>query len=242
MYYWNKENFEGLLDLARELGETPALAGLARYCVLREQGLRKQALRRLSEFLVQASTWALESARRHVLRILAADARTREVHQFMTHPLLTELIYPVLERWRLEQPTAIEPLRWLGLLRLDASALEEALELDPSDVPVRGRLINMALRDADYSTHHLSESILLLTVEETRASIAAARALIASAPDARAFDYLAAEADEYASLVHDWEAYIQARAGTFPEWCAQRGRRYAWPTIIYYDAPRLAEG
>lgn len=41
-YYWNRDNFESLLDLAKELRTVPELAHLADYCELREKGLRKQ--------------------------------------------------------------------------------------------------------------------------------------------------------------------------------------------------------
>jgi hypothetical protein len=235
MHYWNKDNFEGLLDLARELGQIPELALLSEYCVLREKGLRKQALNRLNEFLDTASSWEVESARRLVLSILSADARTPEAHQFMSHPLVERLIFPVLEQWRSDCPSAVEPLRWLGLLRQDSKALKAALSLDPADVPVRRRLVDFAFDDAYHATHHLSESVLLMTVDETRASIAAARELIASAPDPSAFAYLSAEADEYEQMLNDWVAYRQSPTGTFPEWCAKHGRTYSWPTIVYYD-------
>jgi hypothetical protein len=36
MHCWNRNNFEGLLELARELKQTPDLAVLSEYCVLRE--------------------------------------------------------------------------------------------------------------------------------------------------------------------------------------------------------------
>lgn len=235
MHYWNKDNFEGLLDLAHELGKTPELELLSEYCVLRERGLRKKALHRLNEFLDKASSWDIETARSLVLTILSADARTPEAHQFMTHPLLTRLIFPVLEQWGADRPSALEPLRWLGMLRSDVVALEKALSLDPTDVPVRRRLVNFALDSVDHATHHLSESVLLLTAEETRASIAAARDLIASAPDSSMFAYLSAEADEYERMVDDWVTYTQHPLGAFPEWCEKQGHRYSWPMIVYYD-------
>lgn len=235
MHYWNKDSFEGLLDLAQELGKTPELELLSEYCLLRERGLRQQALHRLNEFLDKASSWNVETARSLVLTILSADARTPEAHQFMTHPLLTRLIFPVLEQWVIDRPSALEPLRWLGMLRSNVAALEKALSLDPTDVPVRRKLVNFALGSADHATHHLSESVLLLTVEETRASIAAARVLIASAPDSSMFGYLSAEADEYERMVDDWVTYTQHPVGTFPEWCEKQGHRYSWPMIVYYD-------
>lgn len=235
MHYWNKDNFEGLVELSRELKLTEELTELAEYCNLREQGLRKQALKRLDAFLKTAETWNSERARHLVLVILRADARTPETHQFMTHPLLTKFIYPTLNQWKADEPSEIEALHWLGLLLSDTKDLEAALAIDPADVPVRRRLINLELDDADHATHHLSESVLLSTVEETRSAIEKAREWISSAPDAKPFADLQAEADSYEQILEDWVEYRQSPAGTFPEWCESQGRQYSWLTIVYYD-------
>jgi hypothetical protein len=235
MHYWNKGNFEGLLELARELADTAELSALAEYCVLREKGLRAQALARLNDFLAEAALWDIDLARRNVATILKAASRIAEAHQFITHPLLTRLIYPTLEQWVNDEASAVEPLRWLGLLRSDPDALRHALSLAPSDVPVRRKLINFALNAADHATHHLSESVLLYKVEEARASIATAREWITSAPDIQPFTDLSAEADEYEQIIDDWVAYSQSPVGTFPQWCEEKGRTYSWPTIVYYD-------
>jgi hypothetical protein len=242
MHYWNKGNFEGLLELARELGKTPEFVALAEYCELREKGLRSQALAQLDDFLNKAALWDADLARSNVSIILQADARTPAAHQFLTHPLLTRLIYPTLEHWLTDVPSAAEPLHWLGLLRSDPDALRRALSLVPSDGPVRRRLINFALNAADHATHHLSESVLLSTTDETRESIASVRQLIASAPDIKPFADLSADADEYEQMLDDWEVYNQSPDGTFPQWCEARGRTYSWPTIVYYDNGRAQQG
>lgn len=235
MHYWNRDNFVGLLELARELEKTHELRVLGEYCVLREKGLRAQALARLDDFLTEAALWDIDMRRRSVLTILQASARISAAHQFMTHPLLMQLVYPTLEQWVTDEPSAVEPLHWLGLLRSDPDALRRALSLEPSDVPVRRRLINFALAAADHATHHFSESVLLSTVEETRASISTAREWIASAPDIKPFTDLSAEADEYEQMIDDWVAYNQSPVGAFPQWCEARGRTYFWSTIVYYD-------
>jgi len=235
MNYWNKSNLEGLLELAGELNEVPELGALSEYCILRERGLRARAFEQLDSFLNTAELWPPSLARRNVLTILQADARSRQAHKFIAHPLLSRLVFPTLEHWKEEEPSSVEPLRWLGLLRSESDALERTLSLMPSDVPVRRKLINLALDVADYSTHHLSESTLLGSVEEARESIATASFLISSAPDIKPFDDLLAEAKEYEQMLDDWETYNASPAGTFPEWCEKHGRTYSWPTIVYYD-------
>jgi len=235
MHYWNKDNFEGLLELARELEKVHELTALAEYCNLRQKGLRAQSFAKLSDFLNEATLWNIDRARRNVLTILQAQAQIPAAHQFVSHPLLTRLIYPTLEQWKLDEPSAIEPLRWLGLLRSDRDALSRALALAPGDIASRRRLISLALADADYATHHLSESVLLLSVEEARAAIATVKQLLASAPDIQQFTDLEAEAAADEQMIDDWVAYRQSPVGTFPQWCDARGRTYAWPTIVYYD-------
>lgn len=235
MHYWNKDNFAGLLELAKEFAKTPELAGLAEYCLMREKGLRSQALARLNHFLAETKLWDVDIARRQVITILEANACTPAAHHFMTFPLMGQLIFPTLDRWLVDEPSAICPIRWLGLLRSDPDALNLALSLDPGDIPVRRCLINLALDKADYSTHHLSESVLLSSVEETRSAIAVARNLIISAPDMMPFSVLLAEADEYEEMLDDWLDYNNSPIGGFPQWCEARKRTYRWSTIVYYD-------
>lgn len=236
MHYWNQDNFQSLLALADALAKHPDLALLAEYCRLREQGLRKPAFDALNRFLSAAEHWSDEQARRHVLTIVQVDARTPEAHQFMAVPLLQKLIYPRLEQWLDAVPNAVEPTRWLGLLRRDAALLRQALVLDPADVVVRSRLIDYALDAADHATHHLNESILLGQVAEVREAIALARNLIATAPDPEPFRSYVAEANQFEQMMDDWEAYQVSKTGTFPEWCQAKGRSYTWCTHVYYNA------
>ena len=51
-YYWNQENFEGLLAVAT-MADARGLPGFAEYCRQRERGLRAQALATLRLFVAQ---------------------------------------------------------------------------------------------------------------------------------------------------------------------------------------------
>lgn len=235
MHYWNKANFENLKQLAEELKKTPGLSLLSEYCLLREKGLRKQALQKLDSFLETSRTWDPQNARRQVDHILSLAARFQEAHQFMTHPLLEKFIHPVLTAWTAAEPNSATPLRWQGLLKWDEEALKKALSVVPDDVPVRQRLITISLDNVDHATHHLGESILLTSIEVARDSLDKARQWIGSAPDRAPFSIQSDEADYYAKLLDDWESYSQKPEGSFPEWCAKRGREYGWGTIVYYQ-------
>lgn len=235
MHYWNRDNFESLAALATELASDPRLVELARYCELREQGLRDRAFAALELFISSALSSHVDTQRELALRVLAAHAATPHAHQFMTHPLQSGFLGPVLERWAATEPRAAAPAAALGLLRDDARLLGRALELDPSNDRVRARLVSQLLRYVDHATHHLVESKLIGTTEEALTALDDAERHIRAAATPARMQELAHEVSVYRSLLHDWSEYLREPAGTFPEWCAQRGRPYRWPSIVYYD-------
>lgn len=51
MYYWNRDNFEGLLSVADVLSKNEHYSFFVYYCRLREKGLRKEALQKLEQFI-----------------------------------------------------------------------------------------------------------------------------------------------------------------------------------------------
>jgi hypothetical protein len=235
MHYWNVKNFEGLCDLGNEFSSVPYLSGLAEYCSLREKGLRAEAFKVLEKFIREASGRETDVKRRMVIDILIANSRTPEAHQFLTHPILTKLLYPTLEKWLSDSPSALEPLRWLGLMRSEVKNLEAALSIDPSDVPVRRRLVDMELSKVDYATHHLDESVLLAPLEECRSSLFRAKTLIQGACESKPFADLYGELKEYEQMLDDWVLFNESEYKDFPKWCRTNGRDYRWCTKVYYD-------
>lgn len=235
MHYWNKSNFEGLLQVAEALSADERLSSLAEYCRNRERGLRRQAFSALESFLAASEQWESSYSRGACQEVLELHARTPEAHQFLSQPLLTRFIFPVLEAWLADDPDSQTALRWLGILRRDSELLNRALALSPADVPVRRRLADWFLSDVDHATHHLVESRLLGDLEETKQALSQARAVVSAAPDSAPFADLSAEISEYQALLEDWESYSESPEGTFPEWCKSRDRPYTWPTIIYYN-------
>jgi hypothetical protein len=233
--YWNRANFEGLSQLAEALREEPHLALLSNYCRFREQGLRREAFTELNVFLDATAAWPVSLARLTCQTILEIHARTPEAHQFLTQPLLSRFVYPVLEAWVAEDAHCQFAIRWLGLLRRDRHLLERALVLAPDDIPVRRTLVDWLLSEVEYSTHHLSESRFLGEIIASRCALAEARAAVQVAPDQKALTDLVAEIASYDTLIRDWETYSANPCGTFPEWCSARGRRYGWSAIVYYN-------
>ncbi|MGS0894537.1 hypothetical protein ACVBGC_18705 [Burkholderia stagnalis] len=234
VHYWNQPNFEGLLKLADAFDADADLKPLARYCRLREQGLRRDAFAALDAFLAAAHAFDAATARRVAIVILEADARTAEAHQFISQPLTARFLLPTLRAWMEDDAHANLPVRWLGLMTRDTVLLTRALAMCVTDVPVRRRLIGHALDSVDFSTHHLDESCFIGSVEHAMDSLERARGLIADAPDQAAFARVAEEVGYFDRLLADWRAWSAQPEGSFPDWCEKHGRRYAFSMKIYY--------
>ena len=196
--------------------------------------MRRQAFAALERFLDEASSWELADRREICEEILELHARTPEAHQFLSQPILSRFLLPVVEEWVETEPTGIIPLRWLGILTGDPALLRRALTEFPGDVPARRSLAGLLLSGVDYATHHLVESRLLEDLEATQAAVARIRTLLEAAPEPAAFADLVSELDHYEMLLSDWALYEASPEGTFPEWCERRGRSYQWPSVYYY--------
>ena len=234
MHYWNQDNFEGLERLADALASQPGLQALAEYARARSRGLRREAFTALDHFLRDAPAPDTLSAREQALQIVELHSRTREAHQFLAQPLLARFLFPTLQAWIDDEPTAHAPLRWLGLLQSDGDLLRRALAVSPGDVAVRHRLIDFALGAVEYATHHLDEGFFIGEPAEARDALERVARLIAEAPDARPFERPADEAAQLQALLDDWQAYSARPEGSFADWCADRQRPYAWAKKYYY--------
>jgi hypothetical protein len=232
--YWGRDKFQSLKKIADSLRSDSRLVRLAEYCDSREKGKRAEAFKALDEFLRIAGTWEEKVRQEMVSHILSTYYTFPSAHQFLAYPLVEKLIKPVLNQWKEEQPNAVEPIRWLGLLDDDPPALELALNRKPSDDLVRGTLVQHYLRHVDFATHHLVESIFLGNVQETLGDLESAKRLLQSAPNLEPFTSLSARLNKLQSLVDDWMTYKKSPQGTFPEWCEKRNRHYGWSSIVYY--------
>lgn len=234
MYYWNKHNFEGLIRLAEELEQFPNLHLLARYCRLREQGVRRAAMSVLEQFLNKASSFDTSASRECVIQILELSERFKSAHQFLTQPLVSRLLFPTLHEWSDHEPENNVPIRWLGILGRDYELLAKALAMCPEDVPVRQRLIDHELSYVELATHHLDEGHFIGNVEDSLAALRRASELLTNAPDSKLFNIMESERAHLEGLLAAWKTYSLDPRGTFPEWCAGNGKHYTYPIKVYY--------
>lgn len=234
-YYWNKQNFEGLALITAQLKDDVRLESLAQYCLLREKGLRNQALSKLEDFLKEMNSRDVKSRREVTLKILDVHRAHREVHQFLTDPLQKRLLEPVLAEWLNAEPDAAMPLRSLALLRHDLDLMRKALGLNPGDQEVRIALIGMLLYWAGNATHHLVEGVFIGKVEEAEADLAEATELQKGVQDPTVANGVNEDCQALGTLLADWREYGKAPKGSFVEWCREKGSNHHWSRAYYYN-------
>ena len=234
-YYWNKSNFEGLTALASALRADPRLERLAKYCELREKGLRREAFAQLDAFLTEAASWDIPVQRALAVRVLETGWNAHDVHQFFTEPLRKRFLERVLEEWRAAEAGNHVPVGHLGLLQRDRALLAEALRLNSRDDRVRGTLASMLLYDVWYATHHLDEGSFIGSEDDASASLTEAASILAGVEDPSSVQNLNQELEDYTALLSDWKEYQRAPEGTFPDWCRARNRNRSWPARVYYS-------
>jgi hypothetical protein len=234
MYYWNKDNFEGLEAIASSLQESTDVKDFSDYCRLRAEGLRKQAFEALTRFLFQALNWEFEKRRDFIDWLLTAQYNNPKIHQLIPHPLMEKLVEPTLNRWMQCQPESPIPHRWRGVYFREFKELERALALDATDLVARSVAASRLLKDVEYDTHHLYDGLFLGSEEEAESLLEEAFAHIQRLPESENRSSLEASYERLRHLLDDWLEYKEAPEGTFPEWCKSRVRQHLWWKAVYY--------
>jgi hypothetical protein len=234
MWYWNQQNFEGLLTVADALAVEPNWSDFAEYCRLREAGRRKEALKAIEQLVFASGLWSRVERRRFVAWILDAQLRLPEVHQLVVEPLRRNLILPTLEDWQEDDPGDPIPKRLLGMATGNIKYFEEALNLDSSDDYSRYRCASHFLNDVDYQCHHLPDYFI---GEPTKArdDLAAARDFAKGFVNKKIDDSFVDEFTDLSNKVDDWFAFLESNQQSFADWCAANNRKYKWCQAYYYD-------
>jgi hypothetical protein len=234
-YYWNKANFEGLASLSSSLRSDSRLEYLANYCDLREKGLRRKAFESLNLFMEQTRSWDIQVQRELALRILDAHWNTQQAHQFISEPLRLGFLERVLEEWRTTERSNWLPLRYLGLLRMDACLLKEALLINPKDDFVRITIVRILVNSIEYATHHLVEGKFIGDESEAFTDLNEASTILEGMTSASA-ESVKVALQSLHLLLTDWCEYKPCPKGTFPDWCRERGHNHQWWSIVYYNS------
>lgn len=235
MHYWNRDNFEGLRAIAERYGAKPGYEAFARYCLLRERGLRKQAMEAVRAFIDAARQRPVNEQRGMADELASLQFRNGAVHQLIPDPLFRYLT-GVLRTWADADGVDPVPHRWLGYMTGDRGCLEKALERAPADQVSLALLAAAYLGDLDYRTHHLVEAKLIGDVDQALELISLASSYIARLDEGAKKDGFNSELDYFRRLMAAWREYISvAREVSFPAWCESKGWTFDFLTIVYYE-------
>ncbi len=235
MYYWNRENFEGLKSVGEKYSSVEGYELFGKYCLQKEQGLKKLAVTSIKEFVSVSKRRTQEEQRGIAEELSSLGFWNGDIHQLLAHPLV-EFLKQVLEQWASDDPANPTPHKWLGYIGGDISSYKRALKLDPKDEICISRIAQAHLNDADYQTHHLSESIFLGEFNEAKSSMRSARSLIGMLNTEELKLKMLNEMEYYDKLLSCWEEYSQLGIdGSFPNWCASKGEKFNFWSIVYYD-------
>jgi hypothetical protein len=231
--YWRDLSFKSLEKFCKELKTDPDLILLAEYTELKGKGLRKQAHKKLNEFIVSALRFE-ETKNRSLVKLICQKKLewgfTADL--FDSYPLTNQVIVPTLKQWVADEPQNPEPLKWLGLFYYGNenysehdsgyfTALEQSLALNPKDNVVRKALIQRYLDCIDYSTHHLmSDSGYIGDPSEDLEMCTTIEAHLKNLQDKDAQVTLTRELNKYRHMIQNYQRYVSVDVKmSFAEWC-----------------------
>ncbi|MFZ5986350.1 MAG: hypothetical protein ACOYWZ_04380 [Bacillota bacterium] len=234
MFYWNQENFVGLKEVGEKLVDIEGYQFFANYCLLKEKGLKKQALISLEKFIAEIRSKNIEEQRSMVAQLAALSYFNKSIHQLIPHPL-HQFLLVILKDWAMEGVIDITPYRWYGYFSNDLSSYEKALEIESTDEISLIELTNACLSNVDYQTHHLSESLFIGNIGDANQSLKKAYSYVEKLMDGNRKATLNEEIQYFTRLISMWEQYkSEKREMTFPEWCNTKREKFNFWNIIYY--------
>jgi hypothetical protein len=199
MYYWRKQYFQTLKDVAAEANKAPAWIDYATFCLEYEAGFRKQAFTTLGRFISEYERASFSDRRRFVSWVLSQAEGREGRHMLLPHPLHVRLVEPTLLEWTIIEPTCSEPHRWLG----GYEHLRQAIELDPGDQLARRKLIVCIMSRVSFAAHELPKGYLE-TPKEDLAALAEAEELVPALQNEQDRAYFASQIKFDRTLIENY--------------------------------------
>jgi hypothetical protein len=221
MWYWRKENYEGLLGFANQIADEPELSDYANYCNLREKGLRKEAFISLNKFIESTRKWSLQQRYKFVDLIFQVEFENTGVYDLVPHPLNKFLFEPTLAEWVQVNPDDPSVYRWLG----GENNWRKALLLDENDQVSLFRLVKRLIYNSYFSTHHLPEGYIGNPSEDMM-ELYEAQGLMHKIKDPDVQTAFLVELDNYKELVGNYLEFQKSNyVGNFGSWAILLGKR-----------------
>ncbi|MCM3026243.1 hypothetical protein M3584_04995 [Bacillus safensis] len=209
------------------------------YCVRKEQGLRKDALKVLQAFIEEMKENDFEVQREFAAWLFEWIERFEDGHQLLVYPLVNGVIQPVFQTWENVDPMDVRPYRWQGLFVHQGEGLPhllKALELGGSkEQRVIVQICEVYLSALWYSFHHIHEDLYLSTYEKDQERIQGIESVMMLIQDKRTRTNVQKQAVYYGQLLTDWMAFQQTETRGFMKWCAERKKPYEWVEAFYYQ-------
>ncbi len=223
------------LTVAKEADKTPAWKDYARYCHLREQGLRRQAFASLDLFIADALHWDFDRQKAFVLWLCSRmDAVEDADYGPFPSPLRARLFLPFFTEWLRREPANDEAHALRAQYLGEHSLYRRALEINPRNQRARRALAAACIGDIWNATHHLPH-YFIGDEQEIKAVADDARDHIDHIDQADSRAVLLKELAREQQLLDDWIAFQQVSGQDFEAWCGSKGHHYSWVKAYYYD-------
>lgn len=234
MRYHNQDNFSGLKAVGEVCSHDADLALFGRYCLLREQGLKKPALEAAEAFARHLAGQDLGTQRQWASRLVRLQQDHPQVHHLLPHPI-KEALAGILEGWCREAQDNPEPHVALGLLSGDTRCFAAALRIDPREQTALVRLVDARLDQVSFQVHHLAESTFIGEVAQAEESLAEAESFAAAVEDPARKARFVDDCAYFRRLLAAWARYTAGeRTEPFGSWCARQGLAFEFPAAYYY--------
>lgn len=226
-------------DACTRVGEAaiarPEWNDYGQYCLLREKGLRKQALSKLSDFLRNSQSWSFDQKKEFVIWLCnQMDSIPDASYGPYPTPLARELLIPFFEEWTQRDPINSEAWTLKGRYGDDFSAYFKAIEIDPKNQRARIALTDASIGYLEHAMHHLPHYFI---GDEQEALTATREAYehLSHIDDGEPRTHLLQELKNAENLLLDWMTFKKEMGTDFDEWCHTKGRNYRWVKAYYYS-------
>lgn len=217
MWYWRKDNFVGLQQVAAHLATEPNLKHLSDYYSLRERGQRREAFASLEKFLIEAESWNVQQRREFVCWLMETHRANPKICDLIPHPLEKRLVLRTLAQWQREMPNDPAPFR----LGWDIQSLRTAVLLDPMHQETVLRLATLLWQRVTMACHELPAGVIVET-KIVLADLDEITKLLLSVVSPSQREWLAKVA-LYKRVVQNYELYLQDKSqSSFRAWANSR--------------------
>lgn len=214
---YDKEREDTLLDFAAITDQHKEWASFARYCRLREKGLRKEAFKELNVFLGRAERWDLDQRIEFVRQLYLFVEQHEHGVDLFSQPLSERLLKPTLSAWCDQEQADPAPFRWFGIYYADNSYLYRALELDPNDEKAKVKLIDRMLYQIYFAIHHLPDGYLGDAEADIEQTHVIKKEIAKLSDRSKQVEYLK-RLDEDVEILENYLAWKASGEANFAEW------------------------